>query len=171
MRPVLCIVLTAAALAALVPLLPLAGGAALAGDACRSDEELMAEVAIAFIVAQQLQAYTCDQIPDEVKAVRGPPQTVVHRAMIITFGNRFGAYTGVIEDYHRRVHGDRWEATYGEAMQAITDPIVEALYTDVESCLAHAGELVIRLQGGWRYIKHRLDAEFNRRRNTDAACD
>ena len=48
MRPVLCILLTAAALAALVPLLPLAGGAALAGDACRSDEELMAEVAIAF---------------------------------------------------------------------------------------------------------------------------
>ncbi len=69
------------------------------------------------------------------------------------------------------MHGDRWEATYAEAMQAITDPIVEALYTDVDSCLAHASELVLRLQGGWRYIQPRLDAEFARRRNTDAACE
>ena len=171
MRAVLRILLTAAAVAALVPTLPLAGGTALAGGACRSDKELMAEVAIAFIVAQQLQAYTCDQTADKAKAELGPPQTVVHRAMIITFGNRFGAYTGVIEGYHRRVHGERWEATYGEAMQASTDRIVEALYTDLDACLAHASELVLRLQGGWRYIQPRLDAEFARRRAAEAACE
>ena len=183
MRQILCILLTAAALVALVPLLPPAGGddfagriglsrgIALAGDACRFDEELMAEVAIAFIVAQQLQAYTCDQIPQQADVELGPPQTVVHRAMIITFGNRFAGYTGVIEDYHRRVHGDRWEATYGEAMQSATDRIVEALYTDVESCLVHASELVLRLQGGWRYIQPRLEVEFARRRTAEGTCE
>ena len=135
---------------------------------CLTEQELIADSAAGFLVAQEISARMCD-------LGFGPkggdaPMGGLHRGITAKFKTQWAALAIAREGRYRRWYGAEWKQQMDVDGAEVTRRIVAGLRLSGTICGNLNTEMEIRHASEWAYIKAKLDFAVKRNRHKVNAC-
>lgn len=150
-------------------LLP-AFSAALGGKFCFTDKELMAEVAIEYLIEREYAAVICEPIFRRLEET--PPVSIrtMGKDIAKKFSLQFSRYLTIREKRFRRLFKRKWEVALARDRFMKAGRIHRTNPLGIESCKELLREMEITFGKNWNYLMRQLDRVIERERPERDMC-
>ena len=126
-------------------------------DTCVTEQELLADVAMGFLFAQEISAQLCDPLLDPMAGRAGGPMVRLQRLIEAKFSAEFAHHSEIRAKYFKRLYEDNWEEKMARVIREYGAVFLSTLSLGKSECKRLLTELEIRLDSPWAYIQAKLD--------------
>ncbi|MCZ6843027.1 MAG: hypothetical protein O7G32_09375 [SAR324 cluster bacterium] len=154
----------------LLPIFLLSASLGAAAPICLSDKELLANVAMEYLFAQQAAAKICDELPRRESHLPSPRMMALHREIAGRYAASFAIYRETHRRTYQRLYGKSWELMLEAHRQRRERRMARTGPYSVPACLHLEQLLERRLAAGWPLIQAALDSAFDEARKLRPRC-
>ena len=137
---------------------------------CMTEQELLAEVAMGFLFAQEITARVCDPLLAPPPGRRGGPTVRLQRKIEAKFPTEFVHHSRVRTKFFERAYQENWKEEMGRVNREYASVFLSNPRLGKSECERLRTALEIRLDSPWAYIQAKLDYSAKHRRDRVNIC-